>query len=367
MFEASLAAFFRFLIAAAAPCLLVLHAVPLSAQTPQDNDALVAAAEREVEVTLERDFALRKELQVAPDVLTTLQRLREDHLVRAKALVRSWAASDSARLSPTERVRDLGTRLAARYLNEMAMWHVDTAGADYEQRLLKAFASPALCAGYNELSDLERVARLANGLPANERQSLLADQGALLERWGTRRPELPMRPAATAKARGEATLKSLRDEHREGVPPMPPVLAWMLTRSPNRVATAQARCPLLQWWLQQELARPGADPHAAFLALRYSDVPSLAESPPGSPEYPRTARRYGVEGTVTVRGRVGPNGLLDAEVVERRIRVAGVDQPVVAFETALDNPSLARAATLRPNKDTEGQTSSLKFDWKLKE
>jgi outer membrane biosynthesis protein TonB len=129
--------------------------------------------------------------------------------------------------------------------------------------------------------------------------------------------------------------------------------------------TQDSLCPMLQWWVQGEMARPGFDPRATFVAARYSDMPARAAGPRGSADYPPSALEWGIEGEILVRGRTSAEGLRDAVVVKRVIRVPGVDdQPLVAFERVFDNASLARAAQAR-SEEPPGQEATVTIVWKL--
>lgn len=345
----------------------LLFGLCVAAPFAASQDAVVVAAVAEVGASLEHDFALPDDLRVPPALRAQFESLRNEHRMRAKELTQAWAEADSAKLSPEEQTRSLKWRLLARYLNEVALWHLDTLGPDYEQRMLKAISRPGVCAGQQGRSILARVAWLAAGLDAAEQAQLVADQRTLLvSRWGSSRAPLAARPEVSVQARAEALLQQIKAGQLADEPPLPPVVTWALARSPSAKTSRNTECPLHQWWLRRELTRPDADWHAAFVAMRFADVhpPALREETADT-DYPLAARRFGVEGVVRVRGRAGPNGLLGARVVGRTIRVPGlVDQRPVAFEAIFDAASLERAASVRSDQP-QGQEATMEFEWKL--
>lgn len=328
----------------------------------------VARAVAEVGANMEREFALPPDLQIPSALRSQFENLRQEHLARAKALLQEWAVAEAARLAPDEVARSLNWRLQARYTNEVALWHLDTLGPEFEQRLLKALLRPGICAGQHERSVLARVAWLAAGLDAADQAQFVADQRALLVvRWGATRSKVPVRPEITVQSRVVTLLRKIKTQGSVDEPPLPPVAAWALARSADGQTRRDMECPLHQWWLKRELAKPGVDRQAALTALRFADIrpPATRNERDVTDGYPLAARGFGVEGVVRVKGRVGPAGLLDAQVVHRAIRVPGLGgQPPVAFETIFDDTSLARAATTRSDQP-QGREATMDFVWKL--
>ncbi len=109
--------------------------------------------------------------------------------------------------------------------------------------------------------------------------------------------------------------------------------------------------------LAQTLAAQVSTKEATLNAYRYAMAPVASEwlplsdadsararaVPPG--EYPLFAAMYGVEGTVTLRVVLDAEGRFKSVSVARRdIRVTGVPGRPIAFETQLDEASIARAA-----------------------
>jgi hypothetical protein len=164
--------------------------------------------------------------------------------------------------------------------------------------------------------------------------------------------------------------------------PMTPFLAGRVfarDRKPGKLDRWE-QCARSQWWLQSQLAEQHADRRQALAVYRYSMMPDVTDVVPegfkpssgparnaaGTPDYPRTAIYFQVEGATTLKVSLDDQGkVLKAEVVAREIRVPGVrNKRPLAFETLFDDAAieLARQRTYAAGGARE---QSLNMTWKL--
>lgn len=343
---------------------------------PEPSDPAVAPVVRRMHAWAQRDFSLPKEVVLDADLRATAEQLAQEQIASVEALLGRWAAEEAASLSAAQRERELEMRIVARYINEMALWQLDTTGDVYDRLMLQALSRPGLCAAQLEQAPFAQAMVAIQQLPAAQRQAALDGQRQLLARWGQRRASVPERPVPSLLERAEQAARSLSAVERPpSEPPLPPRLAWFMLDSPARPLDVGARCSLRQWWLQRDVAASPASVAALAAAIRYATLMEPLErlrlptdAIDTATAYPPVALRFGVEGRVQVRGtvRAATVGLDQPLITSRQISVPGIrDVRPVAFETVLDAASLARAKTVQPTRGAPGQATALEFVWKV--
>jgi hypothetical protein len=349
-----------------------------AAQAAEPTDAMRKELQGQFEAWARNDFRLPPELKLDEDLRQQALALGAEHRARVLRLFAGWAEEEAPLVENAKSpMGELLTRLYARHVNEMAAWQLDTTGEAFDAlslRSLQRGASCATLAGRTPAPFVRMVAELQH-MPAADRAEALAAQRVLLARWGQPHA-LPARPVPSLWELTDVAIGRLRLPVRPAdEPPLPPVLARALLVSPRQALDDGSRCALAAWWLRREAARPGARPAELLLTARYAlslEVAAfpapLTERPASASDYPALARRFGVEGSITVHGRVrtGAAGLEQPRVAERRITVPGIrGQRPVAFETLLDQASLARAAEVVATQAAPGQETDVSFNWSL--
>jgi hypothetical protein len=316
-------------------------------------------------------FTLSPSTPLDPEVRAAASQMAQEHLERLPALFRTWLADppDGATMSRSQ-------QLHARAANELAVWRLQSAGPAHDSALLATMEQPNACRQVDlGESYFERLVLMWQSAPDEQRPTLLASEKMLLERWGLP-VELPPRPVPSATDALGHAIERLQTAGVRGAVPMTPVVATTLLKegTPWRALTQRNGCAALQWWLRSELATAAGKRDAALLTWRYAMMPaadlwfpetaSEAKKAKES-EYPTFARRWQVEGRITVE--VGPDrdGTASASrIVARDVTIPGIrgNRPV-AFETALDHASLARADALGNAAHAAGRR--VEFAWKL--
>jgi hypothetical protein len=347
------------------------------AATPEPDDEAMAAVDRQLDVWVRRDFSLTDKLALDPALRTASDQMAQEQITRIGGLLRTWARKEAATLAPAQRDRELTGRMVARYVNEMALWQLDTAGDAYDGQMLKALLQPGLCAAQVGHPAFAQAMLAIQHLPAAERPVALEAQRELLARWGQRRSSVPDRPMPSVLERAEQAVRSLAGGERPAAEPaLPPVLAWVMLSSPPQRMADDTRCALRHWWLRREQARTRLDVAELMRGLRYSSLPEPSErfrrdsdgAGASASGYPAVAARFGIEGKVQMSGTVRSNapGLDQPQVVSRQIVVPGIrDVRPVVFETTFDTASLARAQTVESKTGAAGQKVTIEFVWRL--
>lgn len=269
-------------------------------------------------------------------------------------------------------------------MNELALWRLESPDPEYDEVLLPVLLRSGYCRGLADKSYFSQIATLLQDVPPDKRELVLSGERKLLARWGTARPNLPERPVPSLRDREEGVLAVMRGASESVGPALSPVLATHLLVNQDSDLSPSVTCALHQWGLRQMLTARDAERGVALTSYRYAMAPTAAgwmpmssadlersrSSPPGA--YPVVASKYGVEGTVTLRVSIDAEGRYKgASVIGREIRVAGVPGRPVAFETLLDQPSIARASTRTyakpdPAQVRDGTLSAvLQMGWKL--
>jgi hypothetical protein len=344
---------------------------PAAAATPTAQDLLAEqdqALQRELVEWTRGVFALPPDLVLDDSLRRAATDIANAHIERTRASWPAWIAQQRAAAGqPDLRGKALSMPLYLRAINELALMWVERTGPAQDEAWLKAALAPTACEWLFPTWFARRIAMI-QAAPPEARATLLAGERERLQRWGTKRKDLPARPAAADLAAADQAIAALRDAAKVTGQPMPPVLAgWVFDSSrkpgPPPVPDRWEQCARSQWWLASQLAEDHADRAAALDRYRYATLYDAREfvpdrlrkqptappppPPPGtSPTYPPEAGYFQAEGTTTVRTERDAQGrFLKAEVVKRRITVPGVrDNPPLAYETLFDAASLDYAA-----------------------
>ncbi|WP_288378975.1 hypothetical protein [uncultured Massilia sp.] len=349
---------------ALAACFMMCMALPaLSAPAPpagEQDAAMVASLKRE----LARTFALPKDAALDPALRKEAEDIGAAHLERIGRLLPAWLDEEKRAGARPGEVRDpnyLYAAVFARLLNELALWHLDTGDARYEEATLSVLkASPQACQmeGDSRFQDYASRIRRIQAMPPAFRPAVLATERQLLERWGKPRAVAPAWPLPLPQDAAAEAIDRLRSDGAR-VLPLPPVLAASLLAEGEAYGKLgfEDRCILQQWWLRASLAQ-GAAPAAVLNAFRYGTLMTATDrfgnafDPPGSdvtppdarasPAYPSLAQRFDVTGSTTVTRELDAAGKpLRASVTAREITVRGIRgmRPVV-FENTFDAASV---------------------------
>lgn len=278
------------------------------------------------------------------------------HIARMTAVLQTWPADERAAAGTALDRRDLASRLTRRFLNELAVWRIDSAGTAYDEALLSAWLQPGACRAFESRSAFAGVMHLAQPLAAPQRDVLLAGERALLARWGQPRQALPDRPPLAAQRLMWQAVEALRNGAAVALPMPPLVASQVLGAEPQAPPGASVQCALQQWNLRRVLGDGAALAKPALDGFRYAVLPSALSwygEPDAPPErdpqaYPAVAQRFEVVGRILLEVTIDAQGRYQqAEVVDRKVNVPGVrGQRPVAFETLLDDGSVARAAAV---------------------
>ena len=347
---------------------------PASAPAPAMSDDALAHAYvgwvgRILEVPTTSDFD-----QPLRDAMATMV---TEHLARLKTLVPAWIAEERARGGPALSDASVSRAIHNRLVNEMALWRLESPGADYDAVLTRAILRPTVCVTGARSSYMGLLMDWFQAVPAADRPTLLAGERTLLAHWGTHRTALAARPVPSLADDEAAEIMRLRSGEAKPDVAMPPFLADNVFKAePETLAT---RCALHQWGLARAL-RGGAAPGAALLSWRYASLkpvddwtdPATVAAGGAPADYPRVAQIWAVTGSVDVRVAADAQGrYASARVATRHVVVPGVtDNPPVAFETVFDAASLKAAPQrfipLKAGADgVMPRAAVMRIDWKL--
>jgi hypothetical protein len=352
---------------------------------PSPSEAELARWIEPIHERLREEFDLPASLSIDLALRDQAQALAGAHLQRMRGLLKAWLAEERAAARPGADDGVIWAQLVARYVNELALWLLDSAGSAHDELMLRALLAAPVCQTIEQQGAMFalRVA-LWQTLPAAERSRAIDGERELLERWGKPRPALAPRPAVEPLDEVLVAVESIKAGAAKPGLPMPPVVAWNLLRDELKPEAlyGPVRCAMQQWWLNVGVSQRGATAGQALTTFRYGTLPLAAWMLPPPPKeaaepapdaYPALARRWEVEGSVTVRMQLDAEGRVrEARVAARRITVPGVrgERPVL-FETLLDPPSLARTRGMkhsapRPEDLSSGRaTRNITFEWKL--
>ena len=330
---------------------------------------------------------LRDDLQIDASLRQSLESMASGHQARMKPVFEQWVADRARNLAAGPNYADeLQRRVLPMFMNEMALWRLETPGAAYDEVLAPVFARSRHCHDRDGKSYFAKVALLLQDVPPEHRQVMLEGERVLFSRWGTARATLPARPVPSLREREEAVVAVMRDGGELSGPALPPILAFSLLVENDREPdmSPDLSCALHAWGLRHALATGSLTRSEAINAYRFAMEPPTAEWMPmpsgardrpksaGPDAYPPVAATYDVQGSVTLRIVLDAEGRFKrASVVRRDIRVGGIPGRAVAFETLLDEGSIARAAVVKYPKPDAAQLKGGMFvaeqtiGWKL--
>lgn len=334
----------------------------------ESDEAIVAQAMQQVEVLFElKDGALDD-----AGLLADGRALAQAHLARVRGLLPGWLAEARARTAQGAPADEAERRFLARVLNELALWGLDSGGPAHDAAQLRALQRPGFCREFDDLSDFGLTLRLWQALPAPERAEGLAGERARLARWGQPRPGVPGEgPWPQPEQRLRALVAEAQAAAGSFEPVMSPVLAAGLLHEADWFPGARDRwrCETFRWLLVTNLTRQPEAAAEALQVFRHAmrRVPALPAAPAGATQdYPRVARMFGVEGTVTVEWGVASGRQPEPRIRRRQLSVPGLEgtRPA-AFESVLDEASLARARAAPLPAGQAGTPRVVDFVWKL--
>lgn len=332
-------------------------------------------------------FALPDGVSLDPPLRAAATEMAAEHRLRMSAVFTTWVSQERAASGASTIPAQTRLRLHRRLANEVALWKLSSFGPGLDQTLQAAFLKPGVCRDMGQQSFFADQMLWLQALPASQREVALLKERGLLNAWGTARTSLPDWPVLPPESVPKA-LAQLRSGTARFDPALPPVLAARLLGDEEASLASlpwNERCALNQWWLRVALRKSVALRDQALVTFRYALMPLATEGWTGlassaasgaataAQDYPPFASRHGVEGTITVQSVVDMEGRFQrATVVRREVTVDGIRgvRPV-AFETVLDEASLARAARVAYPKKTAAQTKdglyvgSFEIVWKL--
>lgn len=306
-------------------------------------------------------FALPSTLPIDPALRSALDAIVKAEMPRMVELVRAWTSEGAASPPPSTGSVEWSTRRSVenRIVNEMALLHLESPGAAYDDALRPAILQPAYCRLAMDQYGWQRQAILLQGVDPAKRDIALAGEQELLAKWGRPRPGLPALPSPRLNEEEEVIAAALRAKLPVTAPVMPPVLAWTLLVDKPPAYESHIGCALHQWGLARGLAAAERSPGEELQAYRYAVLPlshpSLNPSdrykPASDGNYPDVAKRFGVEGKVTLRVTLDADGKLQqAMIVRRDITVDGQHGPIGALGTLLDDASVAQVRSIAYKK-----------------
>lgn len=323
---------------------------------------------------MELVFTVVPQAPVEPALRAAAEEIAKAHKARLPGLLKTWLAQERAAMGSDAPPEQLSARLHARLANELALWRLRDGGRAFDDAWLALLERPQACRGLGKHGYYSDLVLLWQSAPASRRTALLDAERRLLEAWSADPPRVPPRPAPSATDALHTAIA------RAPIPgggvrlPMPPILAANLFKDDVKIGELRGsvQCAVHQWGLRQALAQPGARRDQAWLAWRYAMLPradlwySQAEPEPDDGEYPKFAQHWQVEGRVMVELRLDAQGQPQpARVLSRAITVPGVrGVPPVAFETLLDERSIARAQRASAAR-TGAASPRIEIVWRL--
>jgi hypothetical protein len=361
-----------------------------------------AAAERDNAVRwsehwLDHYLALPKEWELDAELRTAGQAVIDEARPRLKALLRGWADELHAPLlaqpgqTASRREHALLVGLGNRLLNEKALNLLDHEGPTHQAWRSRVATTAGWCRQVDAPAAWAEVLLAIERLPAAERSAALAHERQVLLRWGQARPAQQhlARPAFSLDAYATRLLADVKQGSADKRPPvaMVPVVAATLLRddAPPLAGSDSvppphrgARCAGLQWALANARLQRVAAPAELDNAHRHAFVPRLEDgarvTDGKGPQalaliergWPLHVARHQIVGPVQVQLRWDAQGrVLEAQVVSRKLSGPGLEgRRPVAFETALDDASLALARNVPANGRS---TAIIELVWKLED
>lgn len=306
-----------------------------------------------------------------PDLQRAAEELSAQAQARIQASAPQWLADLRTRHGATLTPAAASQYLSQRLVNEIALWYLQPLSPALAEGWIIAATDPRFCKAPDGPSWFTRQAQRWSLLPPTLRAELLDGERAAITRLGE--PGVaPARPMPGALEAATDMVERVRRQEGKPAVPMPPVVARrVLAEEPEvELLNLVLRCALNQWWLRERLAAAGTDAAAraaALEAFRFAWTPEghdftglrsyrareIADKPDET--YPRYARQEEITGQVVVRVTLDARGrVTQARVVERRLRVPGLEGRPVAYETALDEAAMRRVRGMQHAPPAEG-------------
>ena len=358
-----------------------------------NQPALLASASKESITAqyvswLQSELALPRGGKIDLDLRDALRELTRAHVERMQPILRQWVTEEFAAVDSNTALQQALHRVNARFVNELALWRLQSPSPGYDAIWLRALQRPAACSILGNDGRFATQVAFMQAVPLSDRPRLLEGERWLFAQWGQDRHGLPARPEVSQAELVDQTISQIRAGMDVTGPAMPPVLAARLLRDKVEDSYPSTACARNQWGLLLALAQGGERAAQALIGYRYASMPLAADmlrlppaqsdsTPPPADEgpgsYPRLATAYGVEGVTTLEIVFdGAGKFVSAKVVDRAITVPGLRgvRPV-AFETVFDEAAAARAATIAyPKRDAaQGRSGDsrgrMDMAWKL--
>jgi hypothetical protein len=373
-------------ICAGALCALVMSGAMAQASAPKGKPApaLVSyetQAAQHIARWLGALLALPPDLPIDDDLRAEAEAIAKAHAARMNPVFVAWATEERAQIDPSRFPGQLATNMEARYVNEVALWRLDSAGAQHDAAILPALLWPGRCPLAHDRSLFARQMLIVQQVPRAQRALVLAGERELLGRWGKPRAALPARPVPSLAELEEQSIARMLESDWLPEVPLPPVLASTLLTRERKPGGDSVLCATHQWWLRRTLALQPSEQAASLIAWRYASLPDgarwlvsddrLKGKTPA--DYPPFAAQFGIEGKVLVDVVLDPRGhIASTRIAGRELTVNGVRgiRPV-AFETSLDEASIARvrlpdiASAFKPDPSKPQTLVRVPVGWKL--
>lgn len=333
-------------------------AVACAFATPaRANELPSAAADRQLTAAfmgwMDKVFAVPAAPDIDPALRDAVAAMSRQHLERLRTLIPAWIAEERARAGSASTDMAIIRPLHNRLVNELALWRLESPGAEYDAILMRAIQSAGTCEPRARDSYLGMLMSSFEAVPPADRATFLAGERALLAHWGTPRTGLTPPPAKSLDDDAAEAIARLRSGAEPPDASMPAALASGVMSGAGTAASASLACARHQWGLARALRR-GDSPAQALNAWRYASIRTAVDwavpPPAGTPpravnDFPFVAERDGVAGWVNVRVSADAQGrFASAAIADRHVSVPGVrDNPPVAFATLFDGASLATA------------------------
>ncbi len=317
---------------------------------------------------------------IDPPLRDAMAGLVREHVERLRTLVPAWIAEERARQGVGLKPGTLDRAIHNRVVNELALWRLESPGADYDAALARALLRPGICDRPPRDNYMGTLMTWFQAVPAADRPVLLAGERTLLAHWGTHRDALAPPPERSLSEEAADEIARLRSGRTVPDVAMPPLLADAAFKGQLAHDGSDVECALQQWGLARALHR-GDPPTAALVSWRYATMKTAedwSQRLPGADKnadpaaYPPVASMWEVTGWVEVRVTLDAGGrFASARVTGRQLVVPGVtDNPPVAFETLLDAASIAGAPrqfkpVVPPADGSAPKPVALRLNWKL--
>jgi hypothetical protein len=358
-----------------------------AAQSPTVQELLAEQDQlvlKEVAWFVNASFVLPDDLPLDTALREAATEMAKAHMKRVWTQLPQWIAQERAAAgNPGLRGSALSHPLYFRAINEMALWSIESAGPTNDKAWIQAALAPMACDYVYDAIFARRIAMI-QAAPVEVRPTLLEGERQLLSHWGSKRENLPERPAAAQFSAADQVITRLRAGLPVEAVPMSAFLAKKIfarERKPNQ-SDRWEQCAKNQWWLASQLDHGNTDRTQALTLYRYSRMEEAqpaflpadvaqklaAKLATGDKSgYSPAASYYQVEGVTAIEVELDDQGkFMRAKVASRKLKVPGVrDNPPIAFETLLDAAALDYAEKGRSYPADKGKNLKFEMNWRL--